>query len=438
MLYFGAHICYNKQIITHLFTGDDMANQSDCIILGGGAGGLFACAYLASHGLNVTLVEKLDRVGKKLMAAGNGRCNISNTDMNPAYYGDAEAFVSGVYTAATPEDVLSFFAHLGLMTAVEDGRIYPRTMMASSVLDVLRAACDQPNVRLLTSCTAVSLVPSRRGGWSVELDNGEGLFAPYVLSALGGSAAPHLGTDGSGARLLGDLGHTVTPLYPALVQLRCDHGALRSLKGLRAQAELTLLIDGKSAAQETGELLFADYGVSGVCVFQLSGMAARALGEHKSVSLSVNLLPEIPQDQTADWLDSRIHCLSGASALQLLSGVFPRLLAMAVLKEAGVSPDAASVRLTAKERTALAMAICAFTFKVTGTQGFKQAQVTCGGVSLDDVEPRTMASRLYDGLYIAGETLDVNGPCGGYNLHFAFASALAASRAICTQLGIPT
>lgn len=415
-----------------------MANRSDCIILGGGASGLFACAYLAPRGLNITLVEKLDRVGKKLMAAGNGRCNISNTDMNPAYYGDAEAFVRSVYSTATPEDVLGFFGNLGLMTAVEDGRIYPRTMMASSVLDVLRTACDQPNVRLLTSCSAVSLLPSRRGGWSVELDNGEGLFAPCVLSALGGSAAPHLGTDGAGTRLMADLGHTVTPLYPALVQLRCDHSALRSLKGLRAQAALTLIIGGKPAAQETGELLFADYGVSGVCVFQLSGMAARSLGERKPVSLEINLLPEIPQDQTAGWLDERIHVLQSASALQLLSGAFPRLLAMAILKEAGISPDAASVRLTAKERASLAQAVSAFTLRVTGTQGFKQAQVTFGGVSLHDVDPDTMASRLYDGLYIAGETLDVSGPCGGYNLHFAFASALAASRAICAQLGIST
>ena len=221
------------------------------------------------------------------------------------------------------------------------------------------------------------------------------------------------------------------------MQLKCDHGALRGLKGLRAQATLTLHINGEPSAKETGELLFADYGVSGVCVFQLSGMAARALGEHKSVFLSVHLLPEIPQENMRSWLDRRILSQNHASALQLLSGVFPRLLALAVLKEAGISADASAARLTEKQRCALISAISAFTLKITGTQGFKNAQVTAGGVSLDDVDPLTMASRLYDGLYLTGEMLDVNGPCGGYNLHFAFASALAASRAICAQSGFP-
>lgn len=414
-----------------------MAHKTDCIILGGGASGLFACAYLASRGLHVTLVEKLDRVGKKLMAAGNGRCNISNVDMNPDLYTGSESFVRSVYETIPPVQVLNFFESIGLMTATEDGRIYPRTMMASSVLDVLRAACDRENVRLLTGCECVSLRPSRRGGWSVELADGEGIFSPCVLAALGGSAAPHLGTDGSGTRMMRELGHSITPLYPALVQLKCDHSALRGLKGLRAQATLTLHINGEPAAKETGELLFADYGVSGVCVFQLSGMAARALGEHKSVFLSVHLLPEIPQENMRSWLDRRILSQNHASALQLLSGVFPRLLALAVLKEAGISADASAARLTEKQRCALISAISAFTLKITGTQGFKNAQVTAGGVSLDDVDPLTMSSRLYDGLYLTGEMLDVNGPCGGYNLHFAFASALAASRAICAQSGFP-
>ena len=414
-----------------------MAHKTDCIILGGGASGLFACAYLASRGLHVTLVEKLDRVGKKLMAAGNGRCNISNVDMNPDLYTGSESFVRSVYETIPPVQVLDFFESIGLMTATEDGRIYPRTMMASSVLDVLRAACDRENVRLLIGCECVSLRPSRRGGWSVELADGEGIFSPCVLAALGGSAAPHLGTDGSGTRMMQELGHSITSLYPALVQLKCDHGALRGLKGLRAQATLTLHINGEPSAKETGELLFADYGVSGVCVFQLSGMAARALGEHKLVSLSVHLLPEIPQENMRSWLDRRILSQNHSSALQLLSGVFPRLLALAVLKEAGISADASAARLTEKQRCALISAVSAFTLKITGTQGFKNAQVTAGGVSLDDVDPLTMASRLYDGLYLTGEMLDVNGPCGGYNLHFAFASALAASRAICAQCGIP-
>lgn len=408
--------------------------HTDCLILGGGAAGLAACARLAQTGAHVALIERLDRVGKKIMASGNGRCNLSNADMNPACYGKAAPFVARVYEKTPPGEVLAFFSSLGLMTAQEEGRLYPRTMMAASVLDVLRMGCDRENVALLTGQEVVSLTPSRRGIWCAQLSGGEGVFAPAVLCAMGGSAAPHLGTDGAGTRLLHALGHSVTPLQPALVQLRCDHSALRSLKGVRAQTRLTLEIDGRAAAQETGELLFADYGVSGVCVFQLSGLAADALAKKRRVTLFVHLLPELAEDDVPAWLDARIAAQPQASAQSLLTGVFPRLLTLAVLKEAGISPDAQAGRLSAASRAALAGAITAFPLPVTGTQGFKNAQVTCGGVALDEVDPDTMASRLFDGLYLAGEVLDVDGPCGGYNLHFAFASGLTAAKGMCAQL----
>lgn len=402
--------------------------HSDCIILGGGASGLAACAALARSGMRITLIERLDRVGKKIMASGNGRCNLSNEDMAPSYYGSAASFVAQMYEQTPPDEVLGFFRALGLMTSSEDGRIYPRTMMASSVLDVLRAACECENVTLITGKEAVSLTPSRRGGWSVQLSDGEGVFAPIVLCALGGCASPHLGTDGAGVRLLEKLGHSAGRQVPALVQLKCDHGALRSLKGVRVQTTLALEIDGSVAAQEAGELLFADYGVSGVCVFQLSGMAAQALDSKKRVRLLLNLLPEV--DDAYAWLRARIAAHPAQTALGLFTGVFPRLLSMAILKEAGISPDVQAVRLGDAHLRALAGSISGFALPVTGTQGFKNAQVTRGGIALDEVDPRTMSSRLFDGLYILGETLDVDGPCGGYNLHFAFAGALTAAKDI--------
>ena len=269
---------------------------------------------------------------------------------------------------------------------------------------------------------------------TVRLADGQTLSAPAVLAAMGGSAAPHLGTDGAGTQLLRELGHSVTPLYPALVQLRCEHPALRALKGLRTQATLSLEIDGHEAAQETGELLFADYGVSGVCVFQLSGMAAQALGEGLRVRLLVNLLPDVPADALPGWLDARIDRFPDRGAQALMTGVLPRLLAQSVLRQAQLAPDAPASSLSRRERSALLDALRAFPLSVTGTQGLRSAQVTRGGVLLDEVEPGTMRSRLFDGLYIAGESLDVDGPCGGYNLHFAVASGLTAARAIRAQL----
>ena len=407
--------------------------QTDCIILGGGAAGLTAAAALGESGLRVTVIERLDRVGKKLLSTGNGRCNLSNADMRPALYGPAEAFVADVYAATPPPDVLRFFSRLGLMTAAENGRIYPRSMQAAAVLDVLRMACDRPNVQLMTGQRAVSAAPSRRGGWSVQLESGEGLFAPTLLCAMGGSAAPSMGTDGSGVQLMTALGHSATPCVPALVQLRSDHPALRALKGIRVQATLTLRIDGAPDAQETGELLFCDYGLSGVCVFQLSRVASRALAQGRRVAVSVNLLPEM--DDLPAWLHERIAARPALPAASLFTGVFHRLLAQALLREAHIAPDTRVTALNDCETDALCRAVGALTFAITGTQGFAQAQVTSGGIRRDEIDPRTMASRLFDGLYLAGEVIDVDGPCGGYNLHFAFASALTAARAIRTQLG---
>ena len=408
--------------------------HTDCVIIGGGAAGLTACAALAEKGLRIALVERLDRVGKKILSTGNGRCNLSNEDMNPAYYGEASDFVSRVYAQTPPGEVLAFFDRLGLMTSSEDGRIYPRTMAASSVLDVLRNAIEQKNVTVMTGEKALSITPSRRGGFCVQLESGESLMARLVICAAGGSAAPSMGTDGSAVQLLTQLGHSASKTYPALVQLKSSHRALKSLKGVRVQAALELMIDGSKAASETGELLFADYGVSGVCVFQLSRHVAKAVENGQHVSLRVNLLPELASDTLDAWLEQRIRLFAHASADKLFTGVFHRLLAQALLKEAEIPLDLPAHEINATQKAALIRAVSCFTLHITGTQGFAQAQVTRGGLSLADVDPRTMASKLYDGLYILGETLDVDGPCGGYNLHFAFASALTACKAITETL----
>lgn len=406
--------------------------QTDCIILGGGASGLCAAAALAKEGLRVVVVERLDRVGKKILSTGNGRCNLSNENMLPAFYAESAPFVSNVYSVTPPEETLGFFSSLGLMTTSEDGRLYPRSLMAASVLDVLRIGCEDEHVTLLTGKTAVRIAPSRRGGWSVQLEDGEGLFAPTLLCAMGGSAAPAMGTDGNGVRLLTQLGHSATPLYPALVQLRCDHPALRSLKGVRIRAAISLEVDHTCVGSEDGELLFADYGVSGVCVFQLSRFAAQACAQKRYVELCVNLLPDVDDPQA--WLVRRIALRGNLPAQQLFTGVFQRLLAQALLKEAKIPLDTPCAAIGKAQKAALSQAIARFTLPVTGTHGFQQAQVTCGGIRTEEINPKTMESRLFDGLYLAGEILDVDGPCGGYNLHFAFASALTAAKAIRNRL----
>lgn len=404
--------------------------MQNVLILGGGASGLTAAVSAARAGARVTLLERGERVGRKLLATGNGRCNLTNARLSPAdYHGDV-AFIREVLAAAPLREVLSFFSSLGLMTRTEEeGRVYPRSGQAAAVLDVLRRGLAGAGVDVRTGARAVSISPSRKGGFSVSLEDGSYLRAERVVCACGGKAAPHFGSDGAAYALLTPLGHTVTPLYPALTQLRCRHRALRSLKGIRAQAEATLLADSAAVSLEEGEVLFTDYGLSGYPIFQLSGLSARLIGAGRDVCVRLNLLPELPPEARALFLSARLDAFAQEPASALWTGVLHRRLGEAVLADADVAPDARCGALGEKERRALLHTLFGMAFPVTGVQGFDSAQVTAGGVPTDEVEPATLASRLIPGLYITGETLDVDGRCGGFNLHFAWATGLLAGRA---------
>ena len=406
---------------------------ASCIIIGGGASGLAAASYFAARGIPALLLERLDRVGKKILSTGNGRCNLANRDRAPERYGKAEDFVRRVYTVTPSGAALSFLSSLGLLFAEEEGRIYPRTMSAASVLDALRAPLGRGTVRAVTGVRVTKLRFSHEL-WHADAEDGHAFSAPFALFCPGGSAAPKLGTDGSAAALVRDLGHTLVPAVPALVQVRCRHAALPSLKGLRTRAALRLFLDGSPAAAERGELLFTDYGVSGIPAMQLSGLAARALFEKRKVSLTADLLPEIGAGETEAFLLERLRALRPLDCTALFTGVFPRMLTRAVLRECGLAPEDPPEALAEETLSRLARAIHAFPLPVTGTMGFEHAQVTSGGVRLREVCPETMESRLCPGLFFAGEVLDVDGPCGGYNLHFAFTSALTAAGAVARRL----
>lgn len=410
------------------------AQHTTCLIIGGGASGLAAAAAFSAHGIPALLLERLDRVGKKILSTGNGRCNLANREMHPDCYGKAEDFVRQMYGVTPPGEALSFLAGLGLLFSEEEGRLYPRTKAAASVLDVLRAPLSRGVVRAETGVrvTKLSFV---QNAWHAVSEDGRAFSAPYVLFCPGGSAAPKLGTDGSAAALVRSLGHTFTPAVPALVQLRCRQAALPSLKGLRTNAGIRLQIDHSFAAEEAGELLFTDYGISGIPVLQLSGRAARALCEKRAVSVTLDLLPEVPWKETEAFLLKRLGELSPDDLSQLFTGVFPRMLTRALLRECTLTPEDPPEALTKDALSRLVQAIHAFPLPVTGTMGFEHAQVTSGGIRLSEVSPETMESRLCPGLFFAGEILDVDGPCGGYNLHFAFTSALTAARAIASHMG---
>ncbi len=401
----------------------------DCIVVGGGASGLICAGMLAHSGMDCAIVERLERVGKKILSTGNGRCNLSNRQMTPAAFAGREEFVAGLFEAVPPETVLVHWQELGLLLQEEEGRIYPRSFQAASVLDVLRRSIACPQVTLMTG-KKVTGIACRGDHYTISTGTGEHFSGRYMVLAAGGCAAPAMGTDGSLYPLLQDLGFRIESPVPSLVQVRSRHPLLPSLKGIRWRAEAVLISGEQVLGRDMGEVLFTDYGLSGIPIFQLSGEAARVLEAGGTAAVRLNLLPEFDEQALPGLLRARAGRGSGENLQTLFTGIFPRMLAQAVIKSAGLSPTLPAGQLQTSGIASLVRAIREMDFPLSGTRGFEQAQVTRGGVSTAQIDPATMMSILYPRMYLVGELVDCDGPCGGYNLHFAAASGMAAAQSI--------
>lgn len=401
--------------------------ERQIVVVGGGASGLAAALAAAGTvgGARVLILERFDRVGKKLLATGNGRCNLTNRNAAPGRYHSADpARLAALLGKIPPDAVLDFFAEIGLLCDTQpDGRVYPYCYQASMVLDVLRAALERAGV--LTECgRTVTQIRREKGGFTVAAQDGSDWRAARVILAAGGAAAPQFGTDGAGCRLARDLGHTVIPPYPCLVPLRCA-AFPAGLKGLRANGALTLWDGRRMLATERGELQFAEYGLSGIPAMQLSCFLPRA----KRPELSVDLFPAFSPEEVRALLEAR--CRSGAfpTLETLLLGLVGKRLGHAAMKACGLGPlSRASAGLSAAGRGALAETLKGWRFPVTGTLPWAQAQATGGGVPLAEVDENCGSLRC-PGLYLTGEVLDAVGECGGFNLQWAWATGLLAGRA---------
>lgn len=394
-------------------------------VIGGGAAGLAAAITAAEAGHAVTVLERQGRVGRKLMATGNGRCNLSNLNWGPEnYHGQDPAFALPALAAFPPAAALDFFRSLGLLTAAEpSGRVYPFSDQAGSVVDVLRLTAAARGAELRTGAEVLAL--ERAGdGFRVRLA-GETLTAERVIVCCGGLAGEKLGGTRSGYVLLSSLGHRRTPLHPALVQLRTDPTYVRALKGVRAQAAVTLAAGGVPVASSSGEVQFTDYGISGPAVFEISRAASSAAGD---VTARLDLLPGLPRGELEGLLARRAEDLPGLPLENLLTGMLHNRLGQTVLRYAGFGLAGTADGLAGADLGRIAAAVKDFTLPVTGTLGFDAAQVTAGGMDTAEFDPDTLQSRLVPGLYAAGEVLDVDGDCGGYNLQWAWASGRLAGR----------
>ena len=402
--------------------------MTDVVILGGGASGMAAALSALENPVNrVTLIERQARLGRKLLTTGNGRCNLTNRNASPAHYhGGDRDFCRYALETFPVEETLAWFAGMGLETVTEpDGRVYPRSNMANSVLDVLRCALTaQPRLTLRAGTPAVG-VKQKGSSFAVTLESGETMTAQALILAAGGAAGSKVGGVMDGYRLGKSLGHHRTALYPALVQLRTDPAYPRALKGVKAQAVITLERQGLVLAREEGEILFTEYGVSGPAIFQLSRHAATG-GE--GLTLALDLWPERTEEEIHTWLARRCD-MERAEAMpceQVFVGALHNRLGQMAAKYAAVARRETCGAYTDGELAALARACKAFMLPVTGVCGFDQAQVTAGGLRTDEFCPETMASRLVPGLYGCGEVLDVDGDCGGFNLQWAWASGRLA------------
>lgn len=395
------------------------------IVIGGGASGILA-ALTAAEDKNhrVLLLERQQRIGRKLLATGNGRCNLTNSAAAPEnYHGENPAFALPALEAFPPQAALDYFHGLGLLTQEEEGgRVYPLSNSANSVLDVLRFALDKARVEQRCS-TLVKNVRREKQGFTVETET-ERLHADQLILACGGAAGAKLGGVMDGYQLAKALGHKRTGLYPALVQLTTEPEYPRAVKGVRVQCSLRLKRKAFLLARAKGELQFTETGVSGPAAFDLSRAAATG-GE--GLSLHIALLPR-SAGELKELFRRRREQYPELPASEILTGMLHNRLGRMVVKYAGLNANAPLSSLDEEELERLAAACLDFTLPVTGTEGFDNAQVTAGGLRTSDFDPRTMQSRLVPGLFACGELLDVDGDCGGYNLQWAWASGRLAGR----------
>ena len=424
------------------------------LVIGGGASGLMAAIAAAEQGAKVTLLEKNRQVGKKILVTGNGRCNLTNENQDEACYrGGEPGFARTVFGNFGLPDTLRFFERLGVCAKSRNGYLYPYSDQASSVADALRMEAERLGVKLALGNQILEIRALNPNGASGDLGRPEedragkasgdsAVSGPRFAArtegwtyegdacvlAAGSAAAPATGSDGSGYALAKSLGHRIIKPLPALVALRCRERFFERLAGLRMEASVRILADGKELARDWGEVQFTKTGISGIPVFQVSRWGVRALDAGKEVCAVLNLLPLFSKEQLLSFLEQRRKCSSYKTGKQFLVGIFPEKL-IPVLLERAKSPKEKPVGDWRKEELAsLAQVIGGFSLTLRGFGSFSQAQVCSGGVDTASVNGKTMESRLVPGLYFAGELLDIDGACGGYNLQWAWSTGALAGR----------
>jgi hypothetical protein len=368
----------------------------------------------------------MDRVGKKILATGNGCCNFSNVNTAVEnFHGKRPDFVKYALNEFTVDYTVNFFNSIGVLAKEkENGKLYPFSEQASAVLDVLRQELTNCGVETITGFDVKSAVKTKNG-FKITSKDGKVLHCDRLIVAAGGCASPSLGSDGSGFEIMKSFGHKVSSLQPALVQLKTNPNEVKSLKGIKINGEVSVLENGEVIAVESGEVLFTDYGVSGPPVFQLSA----AVPFRKNLEISIDLVPEYNLKAVYDILEERKFNLSHLTMEDFFVGFMNKRIGNLISRRIGIEKLSYPVsNLNKKQLWAIAEQLKSYRLEITGTNGFKNAQVTAGGVYTDQIDKHTMQSKIVKGLYCCGEVLDIYGDCGGYNLQWAWSSGFLAGR----------
>ena len=391
-------------------------------IIGGGAAGM-AAALAASKYENaqITLMERQARLGKKLSATGNGRCNLSNLHAaEGGYNGDDPAFSGYAIGKFGPEETLQWFQDLGLFTVTEpSGRVYPYSDQANSVVDVLRFSLERPNIRVLTDFEVLKL--KKEGTKFSVTSKNETLEFDRLIIACGGLAGTKLGGTMAGYKFLRSFGHRCTKLRPALVQVKTSWPGVSALKGVRANCHAAICHNGRLCRESVGEIQFTEFGLSGPVIYEISRDACQGTGEWEC---RLDFLPDHPSDLLMESL--KMKCSSHLNAEDLFTGILHNRLGRILVKEAGIRANAAIADLYDSQLRDVISLAKDFRVNLTEPLGMDAAQVTAGGIVTDEFDPTTMESKLVPGLYACGEVLDVDGDCGGYNLQWAWSSGRLA------------
>ena len=398
--------------------------MTETAIIGGGAAGVMAALSVSSPHMHVTIFEKKDRILKKLLATGNGRCNYTNINADiSGYFGQNIEAIESVLLAFTPQDTINFFRSIGIEPKYrENGRVYPLSDQSSSVVDALRFKLAALNCDIKTNFNTIN-IEKHTNKFTIYSESGEVVQADKLIITAGGMASPELGSNGSGFKLAKGFGHTITDLSPVLVQLKTDPDAIKGMQGIKMECLISAWNDTNLITQEEGELLFTDYGISGNAVFNISYI----IPQYKTLTFNIDFLPSVSMQELNNILQQRRNNLNYLTLENFLTGMINKKLGQLIIKKSGLDKLSLPVASLKNENLEnIAKEIKSYKIKILGTAGFKNAQVTAGGIPLAEINIKTLESKKVKNLYFAGEILDVFGKCGGYNLQWAWASGYIA------------